>query len=212
MQGLWYTSRRATIIVGIRIKQIWKVIMIGFQKRYQENTLLLNICKYIVDIIMVVLMAYVLVHYGCARTSISGGSMEPSLMNEDTVMVNRMAYAILKPDRYDVIAFKPDGVESSKVYIKRIIGLPGEKLQIIDGNVYINGNQLADDVADVDILTPGLAADEITLDEGEYFVLGDNRNNSEDSRFSNIGIVKDKNVVGKVWMIAAPFKRIGIVD
>ncbi|MDO5403719.1 MAG: signal peptidase I [Eubacteriales bacterium] len=185
--------------------------MVRFQRRYQENEVLLKICKNAVDIIMVILAAYVLVHFGCARASISGGSMEPALVNEDTVMVNRMSYSILNPARYDVIAFKPEDVESSKVYIKRIIGLPGETVQIIDGAVHINGNPLRDDAADIDILTAGLAADEIILGKDEYFVLGDNRNNSEDSRFSNIGTVKKENIVGKVWLIFSPFKRFGVV-
>lgn len=185
--------------------------MVSFKRRYQENEFLLRICKNVVDLIMVILAAYVLVHFGCARTSISGGSMEPALYNEETVMVNRMSYSIFNPDRYDVIAFKPDHVESSKVYIKRIIGMPDETVQIIDGTVHINGKPLEDDVVNTDILTAGLAADEIKLGKGEYFVLGDNRNNSEDSRFSNIGIVKTEDIVGKVWLIYSPFKRFGMV-
>lgn len=185
--------------------------MTSFQRRYQENTFLLNILKYAVDIIMVICAAYVLINFGCTRAVISGSSMQPALENEDTVLVNRMAYGLIKPQRYDVIAFEPEGIKSSKVYIKRVIGLPGDRVQIIDGRVYINGERLEDDIANVDILTAGIAVNEVQLSSDEYFVLGDNRNNSEDSRFSNIGIIKKGDIVGKVWIIISPFTRFGIV-
>ena len=96
-------------------------------------------------------------------------------------------------------------------YIKRVIGLPGEHVQIMDGKVYINGSVLEDDVSEDDILTAGLAAGELTLGENEYFVLGDNRNNSEDSRFANVGVVKKDDIVGSVWFIASPMKRMRLL-
>ena len=88
---------------------------------------------------------------------------------------------------------------------------PGETIQIHDGKVYINGSVLEDDVSEDDILTAGLAAGELTLGENEYFVLGDNRNNSEDSRFANVGVVKKDDIVGSVWFIASPMKRMRLL-
>lgn len=182
-----------------------------FQRRYQENVRLQTICKFVVDIIMIIVFAYALVMFTCDRTKISGGSMQPALENEETVLINRLAYSLIKPGRYSVIAFTVDGASSNKVYIKRVVGLPGEKIQIKDGRVYINGEQLEDDVSDDNILTAGLAANEITLGDNEYFVLGDNRNNSEDSRFASVGIVKEENIIGSVWAVIMPIKDFGFV-
>ena len=113
--------------------------MISYHRRYQENTTLLNLLKYIFDILMVILTAYVLVSFSCTRTTILGGSMEPSINNDDTVLVNKFAYAIKGPKRFDCIAFEPDSIGSSKLYVKRVIGLPGETVQIKEGHIYING-------------------------------------------------------------------------
>ena len=95
--------------------------MISYHRRYQENTTLLNLLKYIFDILMVILTAYVLVSFSCTRTTILGGSMEPSINNDDTVLVNKFAYAIKGPKRFDCIAFEPDSIGSSKLYVKRVI-------------------------------------------------------------------------------------------
>lgn len=185
--------------------------MISFQRRYQENTKLLTVCKWIADLLIVILLAYTLTLFLCDRTTISGNSMQPAIENEDTVLLNRIAYSFHGPKRYSIIAFQPNGVKTSKIYVKRVIGLPGETIQIHDGKVYINGSVLEDDVSEDDILTAGLAAGELTLGENEYFVLGDNRNNSEDSRFANVGVVKKDDIVGSVWFIASPMKRMRLL-
>ncbi len=185
--------------------------MRAFQRRYQENTVLLTVCKWIADMIMAIVLAYALVLFTCGRTTIAGGSMQPAIQNADTVLINRMAYAFVHPKRYSVVAFKVSGVESSRIYVKRIIGLPGETVQIKDGHVYIDGNLLENDIVREDILTAGLAANEIHLGKDEYFVLGDNRNNSEDSRFANIGTVKEENIIGSVWAIMDPISRSGLI-
>ena len=185
--------------------------MISFQRRYQENTKLLTVCKWIADLLIVILLAYTLTLFLCDRTTISGNSMQPAIENEDTVLLNRIAYSFYGPKRYSIIAFHPNGVKTSKIYVKRVIGLPGETIQIHDGKVYINGSVLEDDVSEDDILTAGLAAGELTLGENEYFVLGDNRNNSEDSRFANVGVVKKDDIVGSVWFIASPMKRMRLL-
>ena len=173
--------------------------MISYHRRYQENTTLLNLLKYIFDILMVILTAYVLVSFSCTRTTILGGSMEPSINNDDTVLVNKFAYAIKGPKRFDCIAFEPDSIGSSKLYVKRVIGLPGETVQIKEGHIYINGELLENDI------------NPVKLGDDEYFCLGDNRNNSEDSRFSSIGMVKRKHIIGKTWMVLSPFEDIKFI-
>lgn len=186
-------------------------IMNSYYRRYQENTFLLNICKTVMDIVMVVLAAYVIVSFACTRTTISGGSMEDTIKNEDTVLINRFAYAFGSPKRFDCIAFEPDAIGSSKLYVKRVVGLPGETIQIKEGHIYINGNILENDINDTYIVTAGMAINEIHLGEDEYFCLGDNRNNSEDSRFSSIGMIKKEHIVGKVWMVLHPIEDMRFV-
>ena len=133
------------------------------------------------------------------------------ISEEDADMSNPVAI-YENVDRNIFQKFVYYGLEWGKTtFIKRVIGLPGEHVQIMDGKVYINGSVLEDDGSEDDILTAGLAAGELTLGENEYFVLGDNRNNSEDSRFANVGVVKKDDIVGSVWFIASPMKRMRLL-
>ena len=145
------------------------------------------------------LIAVVMVTAYGMKTTVVGSSMEPALMNNQTVLIDRFAYKLLSPDRGDVVCFYPKGNENSHLYIKRVIGLPGETVQIIDGYVYIDGvRYLEDDIFDM-ISDPGDAEALFLLGDDEYFVLGDSRNNSEDSRHGNLGAVGKDTIVGKVW-------------
>lgn len=145
-----------------------------------------------------VFLAFVLVFSVGMKISMVGVSMEPALYNGQEVLVNRFIYKITSPKRGDVIAFLPNGNQNSHYYLKRIVGLPGESIQIIDGYVYINGERVPEDEYDK-MADYGIAGNEIQLGSDEYFVLGDNRNMSEDSRSGNIGAVKKDTIAGKVW-------------
>lgn len=148
--------------------------------------------------VVAVFLAFVLVFSVGMKISMVGVSMEPALYNGQEVLINRFIYKITSPKRGDVIAFLPNGNQNSHYYLKRIVGLPGESIQIIDGYVYINGERVPEDEYDK-MADYGIAGNEIQLGSDEYFVLGDNRNMSEDSRSGNIGAVKKDTIAGKVW-------------
>ncbi len=146
-----------------------------------------------------VLVAFVLVFSMGMKISVIGVSMEPALYNGHEVLVNRFVYKMMSPKRGDVIVFLPNGNPNSHYYLKRVIGLPGEKIQILGGYVYINGELLEEKESYDMIADAGIAEAEITLESDEYFVLGDNRNAGEDSRSGNIGPVRKDTITGKAW-------------
>lgn len=150
-----------------------------------------------VSIIAVIFLAYFLCHNALEKTIVLGNSMESTLKEKDEVIINKFAYLLSKPKRFDVIVFKQTNKEHSYLNIKRIIGLPGETVQIKEGLVYINGEALKEEVNVENISNSGLAEETIQLQQNEYFVLGDNRNYSEDSRFANIGNVVKDDIIGK---------------
>ena len=163
------------------------------------------------QIVVVIMFAYVLVYFfGQTRTNI-GQSMETTLSGGDTVLLNELTYRLKSPSRGDVIAFRPGGSTSSHSYIKRVVGLPGETIQIRDGMIYINDQVYLEQRDFPTIEDAGLASEPITLGESEYFVLGDNRNNSEDSRYADIGCIERDDIEGKVWFVISPREHMGFV-
>lgn len=154
-------------------------------------------------------LAWAITTYALEKTNMVGDSMEATLSSGDTILINKLLYRIKSPERFDVIVFKKDGKEHSYYSIKRIIGLPGERVLIAGGKIYLDGVLLEDEANVEDILLPGLASDELLLDEDEYFVLGDNRNNSEDSRYFNVGNVFSDEIIGKAWL---RINRFGLIS
>ena len=170
---------------------------------------LLRIALLILETALAILLAFLLVRVALERTTVSGDSMAPTLPADTSIMVNRLSYFRSGPDRFDVIVFAHEGEEHSYYHVKRVIGLPGEKVQIVNGVVYINDEPLNEIVNDLPKMhLSGLATEPITLDTDEYFVLGDNRNKSEDSRFANIGNVTKEQIIGKAWLTLDPFNII----
>ena len=144
------------------------------------------------------------------RTVVDGMSMYPTLEDGDNLIADKISYRFTDPKRFDIIVF-PYKQEEHTYFIKRIIGLPGETIQIEDGTIYIDGQELDEDYGRETILDAGDAGEPITLGEDEYFVMGDNRNNSEDSRHNGMGLVDSDRIVGKLWFTISPWKKIGFV-
>lgn len=146
------------------------------------------------------------------RTRVDGSSMEATLSNGDNLIVEKISYRFKDPQRFDIIVFPPKYEKKGIYYIKRIIGLPGETVQIdADGTIYINGQRLEESYGREVIRDPGLAAEPITLEEDEYFVMGDNRNNSTDSRFTTVGNIHKKDIIGRAWVRIWPLDKFGVL-
>ena len=164
-------------------------------------------------IAIVCLFAFVFVWYFGQRVAVVGDSMNPVLENGDVVLVNRIVYDATSPKRGDIVVFRPNGNENLHAYIKRIIGLPGETVRIEDDVIYIDGEPLDESEYEVTGHTDaGLASEEITLAGDEFFVLGDNRENSDDSRIADIGNVKRSDIEGKAWFVVSPWERFGFLS
>ena len=166
------------------------------------------VVNWIVDVIVVLSIAWFVVFAMGRQLVVSGHSMEPELSQGEVVLMNRIIYHLRKPERFDIVAFEKDG-EKGKYYIKRIIGMPGETIQIRDGVVYVNDQILEAEDGLRRAALAGLAEHPVTLGEDEYFLLGDNRESSEDSRFVNVGNVKAEQIGGIVWFRIRPLSRFG---
>lgn len=158
--------------------------------------------------IIIIALTYVVIRFVGQRTGVSGSSMEPALSDGDHLLIDKLSYRLHEPERFDVVVF-PDKHTNGKYYIKRVIGLPGEKVQIDEkGYIYVNGEELCESYG-LEVIKEAKAV--IDLGEDEYFVLGDNRNNSEDSRGDVVGRVHRNEIVGKAWFRIYPINRIGFV-
>lgn len=170
-----------------------------------------GIVKWIFEIIVTVVFAVLVAISAFQTVTLQESAMEPTYSVGEKFFVNRAVYKIKSPKRGDVIVFRTSVSDDAALHIRRVIGLPGETVLIKDGQVYINGKVYEENGAYPDITNAGLADSSITLESGEYFVLGDNRNNSEDSRFSDIGNINKKYIVGKLWFTVSPKSKIGFV-
>ena len=164
-----------------------------------SNEKIKEIGSYIFLAFTAILLAFVLIYSLGIKTSVIGTSMEPKLHNGQEVLIDRIVYNFIPPKMGDVIVFKPNGNENSHYYVKRVVGVPGDTIQIMDGVLYINDIPMADLFTDK-IADDGVAKEAIILQTDEYFVMGDNCNNSEDSRSANVGNVNVKMIIGKAWL------------
>ena len=171
--------------------------------RYAETNrgrdIAVGVAKWCGQIAIVILLAFLTIQFGVQTLTVRGESLEETYSEGDVVLVNKFIYKISEPKRYDMAAFRT-GSEDGHYSIKRVMGVPGDSIIIEDGVLKINGETVEAFPAFSDINYAGLASEEIILGEGEYFVMGDNCNNSEDSRVASVGNIKRDNMIGKVQM------------
>lgn len=169
-----------------------------YRRRKKVSTLLIKeILSWIFGIVAAVFIAGVTVWFFGMTTNVVGISMEPTLENGQKILVNRFIYTLSSPKRGDVVVFLPNGNENAHYYVKRVVAVPGDKIKIENYTLFVNGEEST--LVTEKILDGGIAENEFTLKMGEYFCIGDNPNNSEDSRSANIGPVKLDDIIGEAW-------------
>lgn len=163
-------------------------------------------------IVVTVVIAFIISYFVFAFMVFEGTTMSPTIASGDALVINKTSYKFSEPKRFDIIAFKFKK-ENKRLMVSRIIGLPGETVQIIEGIVYIDGVKLELDIyGNSPIVFSGSAETPLLLGGAEYFVLGDNRGSGSDSRYLDIGNIKKGDIVGKLWIRAFPLAKFGNVD
>ena len=190
--------------------------MFRFRPRYLKDYIwqskARNALRWVIEIIIAVALGIFVAYFFCQRVVVPDDSMQPGLAAGDKVLLNKLTYSFTDPQRGDVIAFRSGDDENAAIRIKRIIGLPGETITIRNGQVIINGEVYVENNDFPSIVNAGLAEDEITLGGTEYFVLGDSRNDSEDSRHVDVGNVDSDLIIGKLWLTYSPLGSFGLVE
>ena len=180
-----------------------------------EKSTAKNILGTIAYIVGVCVFVFLILHFVGQRTVVNGSSMDTTLANGQNLIMDRMSYHFHDPERYDIVIFPgPEEYGEHPYYIKRVIALPGETVQIKKGKVYIDGKKLKSDVYGITdyIDEPGIAKESLKLGENEYFCLGDNRPVSYDSRYEEVGPVNRSEIIGKVWIRIWPLSKFGKVS
>lgn len=178
------------------------------ESKQEERSFFYELAYMLFYLILILFVFFLLIHYVGQRTQVDGSSMNPTLYDGDNLIIEKITYRIHPPERFDVIVF-PYKYEKNTYYVKRIIGLPGERVYIDrEGMIYINGEVLEEHYGLEVMDNQGRASSEIQLGEDEYFVLGDNRNNSTDSRDPMVGNIKEEEIAGKVFYRIWPLSEI----
>ena len=177
-----------------------------------EDRKIRGILKWIFQIVVTLVFAAVVALMLFQTVTMQENSMEPTISVGDRFFINKAVYKFSLPERGDLIVFRTNASDDAALHIRRVIGLPGETVQISDGKILIDGKEYQEAGQFPEITNPGLASTTVTLESGQYFVLGDNRNNSEDSRYSDIGNVNKRYIVGKLWFTCSPFEKFGFCE
>ncbi len=191
--------------------------------RFEEETkkerriqVLKEIFWFLIAAVLVIFIAWLIVQFAMKKAGMIGSAMEPTLFNGEDVIINKTSYLMLSPHRGAVVAFypeqdenEPEELNDSSILIRRIIGLPGETIQIRDGKIYVDGTVLEEEYPFENIISAGRANDEIKLENDEYFVLSDKRADQDDSRNTTFTRVRKSNIIGKVILRLNPFSMVG---
>ena len=174
-----------------------------------ENEKVRSSMRWVFQIMVTLVFAAVVAIMMFQTVTMQESSMEPTISVGDRFFINRAVYKFSSPQRGDMIVFRTSASDDAALHIRRVIGLPGETVQITNGRILIDGETYKEGKDFPKISNAGLASKAISLGTGEYFVLGDNRNNSEDSRYTDIGLVKKRYIAGKIWFTCAPARKLG---
>jgi signal peptidase I len=181
------------------------------RRRKFNGKLLGKVLLFLAEAIAVILLAFLIIEAFGRRTKVTEESMQPTVCVGDQVLLNRLIYKISSPKANDVVAFLPAGNLNAQYSIKRVIAVPGQTVVIRSGTVYVDNKPFLTTADTTTVRHAGLAEEDIKLGKDEYFLLGDDRNSSEDSRYSTIGNVTKGEIEGKVWMNIT-LSNFGLVD
>ncbi len=176
------------------------------KKKKRKRSAFGGVLEFGLFILAVLLIALLMSKYVVERVRVRNHSMEHTLEPDDGVMIDKISYRFHEPERFDIIVFRQKG--TGEELIKRVIGLPFETVQIVDWKFLIDGEEI-EDIKGLDAPEyAGIAASPIELSVGEYFVVGDNREESIDSRYEEVGIVTSTRITGKMFMRLLPLSKI----
>lgn len=187
------------------------------QKRERRIKIIKESIRFLIEVVVVIFIAWLIVTFALKKVSVIGSSMETTLYNGEDVIVNKSSYLLFSPRREQIVAFYPEpeegedirDMDDTVIRIRRIVGLPGEKIVIRDGKIYINGQELEEKYPFEAMNSAGRAVSEIQLEDDEYFVLSDNRNDMDDSRNTSFTRIRRQNIIGKVILRLNPFSLLG---
>ncbi|MCI8719067.1 MAG: signal peptidase I [Lachnospiraceae bacterium] len=181
-----------------------------FNPKPMRNILTDTILKWIVDVTVIVAAAVFLIIFLGDKIKVVGNSMSDKIKSGQEILIDKISYELRDIKRYDVIVYKSELSGQEEYVVKRVIGLPGEEIQIVDSKIYINGEEIEDRYCDGNFES-GSASSTIKINDNEYFVMGDNRHLSQDSRFEYVGNIKRSDILGKAWLIISPFSKIRMI-
>jgi len=178
-------------------------------KNYIQNRVLREIIEWSLTILTAIILGMLFSRFVAGTANISGRSMEPTLQHNDIIFLNKFVYRFASPKKNDIIVF-PYETDPKKKYIKRVIGTPGDIIDYADGCILVNSEKL-DDAFSGGYTSPGNIKYPLTVPDDHYFALGDNRNDSEDSRFTEVGCIPVKKIIGKAFLRILPINKINLI-